>query len=317
MEKDARVYVAGAGTFAGTAICRELQRRGYTNIVNHAEEEPELVDPFQVDTFFEAAAPEYVFLVAGDSGGIAANQKYPARLMLDNLLVECNVISSAHRHGVKKLLNIASSCVYPKICPQPMKEQYLLTGLLEPTNEAYAVAKIAGIKLCQAYNQQFGTKFISGIPANVFGPGDDFSPEESHVIPGLIRRIHEAKVWESGYAEIWGTGTPRREFIFIDDLAAASIFVMQEYQDTGLINIGVGSDLSIRELAEWIRGVAAYGGQLRFDATKTDGAPAKLLDSSRLMDLGWRPRTSLRDGLTATYNWYLQNELGKRPVNVR
>jgi GDP-L-fucose synthase len=317
MKNDARLYVAGAGTFAGTAICRELERQGYTNIINRPEKEPQLTDPIQVDAFFEATVPEYVFLTAGQSGGIAANEKYPARLMLDNLLVECNVISSAHRHGVKKLLYLASSCVYPKACLQPMKEDYLLTGLLEPTNEAYAVAKIAGIKLCQAYNQQFGTKFISGIPANAFGPGDDFNPEESHVIPGLMRRIHEAKVCESSRAEVWGTGAPRREFIFIDDLAEASILVMSTIDGEQSINLGSGAEVSISKLAVLIKEVVGYTGDLKFDFTRSDGMPRKSLDSSKLAELGWRPRTSLQAGLTATYDWFLHHEVNECTANVR
>jgi GDP-L-fucose synthase len=317
VETDAKIYVAGSWTFIGGAIGRELEQQGYKNIIADPAVEPQLTDPVQVDAFFEAAAPEYVFLAAGESGGIAANQKYPARLMLDNLLVECNVINSAHRHGVKKLLYLASSCVYPRACAQPMKEDYLLTGPLEPTNEAYAVAKIAGIKLCQAYNQQFGTKFISGIPANVFGPGDDFSQEVSHVIPGLIRRMHEAKVRGDEWVEIWGTGTPRREFIFIDDLADASIFVMNFFDGEQPINLGSGAAISISQLAVLIKEVVGYTGDLKFDFTRSDGMLRKSLDSSKLAQLGWRPRTSLRDGLTATYRWFLQHEVNESTANVR
>ena len=316
METDAKIYVAGSGTFIGGAIRRELEQRGYKNIIADPVAEPQLTDTVQVDAFFEAAAPEYVFLAAGESGGIAANQKYPARLMLDNLLVECNVINSAHRHGVKKLLYLASSCVYPKACPQPMKEDYLLTGRLEPTNEAYAVAKIAGIKLCQAYNQQFGTNFISGIPANIYGPGDDFSQQDSHVIPGLIRRMQQAKVWGHEWVEIWGSGAPRREFIFVDDLADACIFVMNAFDGEAPINLGCGSDMSIRELAAQIKEAVGFTGELSYDSTRPDGMLLKSLDSSHLAEMGWRHRTSFQDGLAATYSWFLQTQLEESIANV-
>jgi GDP-L-fucose synthase len=268
-----------------------------------------LTDAQQVSKFFTTARPEYVFMAAGESGGIAANQRFPARLMLDNLLVESNLISAAYRNGIKKLLYFASSCVYPKICPQPMKESSVLTGPLEPTNEAYAVAKIAGMKLCQAYNQEFGgeessTKFITCIPANVFGPGDDFDLEESHVIPSLMRRMHEAKSSGAAQVEIWGSGNPRREFIYSQDLADASISLMADYEDGEPINVGVGSDLSIRELALRIQEVVGFEGELWFNTSRPDGIPAKLLDSSRLAARRWHPTINLPDALKATYNWY-------------
>ena len=311
MEKHAKIYVAGGKTLIGAAILRELERQGYTDIVGRPGEEPELTDAAQVDAFFAQTAPDYVFLAAGKSVGIGANQKYPAELMLDNLLVECYVIHSAYRHGVKKLFYLASSCCYPKHCSQPMSVESLMTGLLEPTNEAYAVAKIVGIKLCQAYRQQYGVNFIVGIPANAFGPGDDFSLEDSHVIAALIRKMHEAKELDLESVDIWGTGTPRREFIFADDLADACIFVMREYNDSKLINIGSGSDLSIRELAELIKEVVAYPGKLRFDTSKPDGMPLKVLDSSKLSGMGWQPKTPFRSALSVTYDWFLQMERGR------
>ena len=310
MERHSKIYVAGGQTLVGAAILRQLERQGYPNIVGRPGEEPELTDATQVDAFFARTAPDYVFLAAGKSGGIGANQKYPAELMLDNLLVECHVIHNAYHYGVKKLLYLASSCSYPKHCPQPMRVESLLTGPLEPTNEAYAVAKIAGIKLCQAYRQQYGVNFIVGIPANAFGPGDDFSLEDSHVIAALIRKMHEAKELDLESVDIWGTGTPRREFIFADDLADACIFIMCEYDSSEPINIGGGSDLSIRKLAELIKEVVGYPGELRFDTSKPDGMPLKVLDSSKLKEMGWQPRTPFRSALSVTYDWFLQMERG-------
>lgn len=308
MEKNDRIYVAGGQTLIGAAILRELERQGYMNIVGRPGEEPELTDASKVDAFFAQTVPDYVFLVAGKSGGIGANQKYPAELMLDNLLVECHVIHSAYRYGVKKLLYLASSCSYPKLCPQPMRVESLLTGPLEPTNEAYAVAKIAGIKLCQAYRQQYGANFIVGIPANVFGLGDDFSLEDSHVIPALIRKMHDAKLSGAKFVEIWGTGSPKREFIFADDLADACVFIMNEYDGREPINIGSGLAFSISELAELNKEIVSYPGELRFDTSKPDGMPLKVLDSSKLSEIGWRPKTSFPSALSATYDWFLQVE---------
>jgi GDP-L-fucose synthase len=318
MEKHARIFVAGSRASAGAAILRQLKQQGYGEIVSGPAEGPELdlTDASQVESFFARTAPEYVFLVAGKTGGIAANQKYPAELMLDNLLVECHIINSAYRQGVKKLLYLASSCSYPKQCPQPMKEDALLTGPLEPTNEAYAVAKIAGINLCKAYNQQYRTRFISGIPANTFGPVDDFSLEDSHVVAALMRRMHQAKVLGSESVEVWGTGAPQREFIYVDDLADACVFIMQKYDGQGPINIGGGSSLSIRELAELIKEVVGYSGVLRFDMSKPDGMPLKMLDSSQLEVMGWQPKTSFYSGLLATYQWFLQTEQAKGMANV-
>lgn len=306
MEKQAKIYVAGSQTLIGSALVRQLKQQGYTNLLK--SQEPDLTDAAQVDDFFTQTNPDYVFLAAGKSGGIGANQKYPAQLMLDNLLIEAHVIPIAYRHGVKKLLYLASSCSYPKLCPQPMRVESLMTGPLEPTNEAYAVAKLAGLKLCQAYRQQYGVNFINGIPANAFGIGDDFSLEDSHVIPALIRKMHEAKVNSVESVEIWGTGAPRREFIFADDLADACIFIMQDYDAPEPINIGGGSDLSIKELAEFIKQVVGYTGELRFDASKPDGMPLKALDSTQLLSMGWQPKTSLQAALSATYDWFLLRE---------
>lgn len=292
----------------GEAIHEGLLRNGFSNVIepNHSVD---LTNRKEVTELFNAMNPKYVFMSGGESGGISANQLFPARLMLDNLLVATNVISTAYEAGVTKLLYLASSCIYPKNCHQPMNEDAILTGSLEPTNEAYAVAKIAGLKLCQAYNQQFGndgasTKYITCIPANVFGPGDDFDLEESHVIPSLIRKMHEAKILGSDEVEIWGSGTPRREFIFSKDLADACIAIMEDYEDTQPINVGVGSDLSIGDLARLIQKVVEYPGKLTFNTNRPDGIPAKMLDSNKLIDLGWRPNYSLLQALQATYRWY-------------
>jgi GDP-L-fucose synthase len=312
-----RIYVAGGQTFVGAAILKRLAKDGYWNVLS-PEDEPDLIQPSEVDSFFEAHAPDYVFVAAGDSGGIAANRKYPAELLRHNLLVECNVVHGAYRHGAKKLLYLASSCVYPRECPQPMVESSLLTGPLEPTNEAYALAKLAGIKLCQAYNRQYGTKFISAIPANIFGPGDDFSPEDSHVIAALIRRMHEARnaSWEA--VEVWGTGSPQRDFIFVDDLTEACVFIMKQYDEEQVpINIGGGGVCSIKELAELIKQVVGYDGELRFDRTKPDGMPLKVLDSSILNGMGWKPNTPFGTALGETYDWFLQAEQKVRPADVR
>jgi GDP-L-fucose synthase len=317
MEKGARIYVAGHGTLVGAAVIHELERQGYELLLGASEEELDLTDPGAVEVFFARSSPEYVFLVGGKSGGIKANRKYPAELMRDNLLAECHVIHSAHRHRVRKLLYLASSCVYPRLCPQPMSVEALMTGPLEPTNEAYALAKIAGLALCQAYRQQYGVNFVCAIPANAFGPGDDFSEEDSHVIAALMRRMHEAKVLGKKSVEIWGSGSARREFIFADDLANACVFTMRRYAGVEPINVGVGSDLSVRELAELIQEVVGYSGELRFDSSQPDGMPAKLLDSSRLRTMGWEPKTSFRSALAATYRWFLENERGKGIGNVR
>ena len=314
MQKDSKIYVSGGRTLIGAAIIRVLKRKGYQHVIGLPEEEFNLTDAVQVDNFFSKTQPEYVFIAAGKSGGIQANLKFPAELMLDNLLVECNVISSAFRHRVKKLLYLASSCIYPRNSPQPIKEENLLTGPLEPTNEAYAIAKIAGAKLCQAYRQQYGVNFIVGIPANAFGPSDDFSIENSHVIPALICKIHEAKTHNAHYVEIWGTGTPRREFIYADDLANACIFAMLNYDGPEPINLGGGTEISIGNLALIIKDVIGFPGELKYDTSRPDGMPIKALDSSKLAKMGWKATTSLQTALLETYKEFLQIQ---KSINVR
>jgi GDP-L-fucose synthase len=305
MNKDSKIYVAGSQTLIGSAILRQLEIQGYHNLLGSGALEPDLTDGMQVKDFFALHTPEYVFVAAGKSGGIRANQKYPAELMLDNLLAATHVIHQSYCYQVQKLLYLASSCSYPKHCPQPMKVSDLWTGNLESTNASYAVAKLAGIQLCQAYHQQYKSNFITAIPANAFGIGDDFSLDDSHVIPALIRKIHEAKENAMHQVEIWGTGTPRREFMFADDLANACIFVMQYYQDVKPINLGGGSDLSIAHLAEMIKTVVGYEGELYFDITKPDGMPLKALDATQLVNMGWRSQTSILDGISATYKYFL------------
>jgi GDP-L-fucose synthase len=306
MEKKARIYVAGSDGVIGEAICSQLERAGYENILGRQKPAPRLTDAAVIEAFFARANPEYIFLVGGKSGGIGANQKFPAELMLDNLLINCHVIESARRHGVSKLLYLASSCIYPKFSDQPMKVEYLMTGKLEPTNEPYAIAKLAGLILSQAYRRQFECRFITAVPANVFGPGDNFSLEDSHVIGALMRRMHDAKICGQGRVDIWGSGLPRREFIFSQDLARACLFLMDVYDGEEPINVGVGRDWSIQEIAEMIREVVGYSGELRFDRSKPDGMPAKLLESSCLKQMGWKPQTSIQDALAITYEWFRQ-----------
>ncbi len=311
VKKQSTIYVAGGETLIGAAILRALRQQGYANVVGGRDAEPNLADGAAVDGFLKRVRPEYVFLAAGKSGGIVANQKYPADLLTDNLLAECHVVHHAFRHGVKKLLFLASSCCYPRQCPQPMKEEALLTGPLESTNEAYAVAKIAGIKLCQAYSRQYGVEFIPTIPANVFGPGDDFSPDDSHVVAALIRRMHEAKVRGGASVEIWGTGSARREFVYAEDVADASIFVMGRHSGTDPVNLGCGSVVSIAELAGMIKEIIGFQGKISYDTSKPDGMPVKILDSSKLTAWGWRPRVPLKTALEKTYEWFLQSGGGQ------
>jgi GDP-L-fucose synthase len=302
-----RVYVAGGRTLLGAALLDHLRDAGYENLVGTPPDEPDLTRPDLVEDFIQSARPEYVVLAAGLSGGIRANQLFPAVLMRDNLLVTTHVLEAAHRVGVRKLLYVASSCGYPKLAPQPMREESLLTGPLEPTSECYALAKLAGLKLCQAYRRQFGSPFVAVIPANPYGPHDDFSPEEAHVIPGLLRRMHAAKVHGEPELSVWGTGAARREFIHAHDLAAACWFLLGEYDGAEPINVGTGMDVSIAELARLIAEVVGYRGRLRFDSTKPDGMPLKALDSGKLRALGWRPSVDLRRGLEETYQWFLHH----------
>ncbi len=308
MNPQSTVYVAGHRGLAGSAITRRLQADDYCNLATRAHAELDLTDRGAVDKFFTAQKPEYVFLAAAKVGGILANNTYPADFIYSNLAIEVNVIHAAYRHRVKKLLFLGSSCIYPKFAPQPMKEEHLLTGVLEPTNEAYAIAKIAGIKMCTAYNRQYGTNFISVMPTNLYGPGDNYDLKNSHAIPALLRKMHEAKVRGDSEVVIWGSGSPRREFLYSEDLADACVFLMERSNaaEVGeLINVGVGTDVTIRELAEAVAEVGGYTGRFRYDTTKPDGTPRKLLDVSRLAELGWRARTSLKEGLVSAYRDYL------------
>lgn len=316
MNKDSKIYVAGHRGLVGSAIVRRLKQAGYTNLVTRTSAELDLRDQTQVNAFFETERPEYVFLAAAKVGGILANDSYPAEFLYDNLMLEANVIHAAYRAGVNKLLFLGSTCIYPRHAPQPMPEDSLLTGPLEPTNEWYAVAKIAGIKLCQAYRRQYGCNFISAMPTNLYGIGDNFDLEKSHVMPALIRKMHEAKTAGAPTVEIWGTGSPLREFLFVDDCADACLFLMENYADEGIVNIGVGEDISIADLARLVARVVGYGGELVFDTSKPDGTPRKLVDTSRINGLGWRPRVSLEAGIRVTYDWYRERlgEAGVRGV---
>lgn len=301
------IYIAGHRGLVGAAILRKLRAAGHENILCRTHAELDLTDQQAVRAFFAAEQPEYVFLAAARVGGIQANDTYPADFIRDNLAIELNVIDAAYRHGTRKLLFLGSSCIYPKFAPQPMPEDCLLTGALEPTNEWYAVAKIAGIKLCQAYRRQYGFNAISLMPTNLYGPEDNFHLADSHVLPALIRKFHEAKAQGADEVVVWGTGTPRREFLHVDDLADASLFLMRHYDGEEIVNIGCGRDVTIAELAELVREVVGFTGRIVFDPSKPDGTPRKLLDVSRLESLGWRAKISLRDGIAATYQWFLAN----------
>ncbi|MFI5166668.1 MAG: GDP-L-fucose synthase family protein [Thermoanaerobaculales bacterium] len=306
-EPDARIYVAGHTGLVGSAILRRLQAEGFTKILTASREQLDLRDQAAVNYWFRANRPEFVFLVAGTVGGILANSTRPAEFIYDNLMIHATVVHAAHLFPVKKLLYLGSSCIYPRECPQPMREEHLLSGYLEPTNEAYAIAKIAGIKLCQAYRRQYGCNFISAMPTNLYGPGDNFDLQSSHVLPALIRKFHDAKIAGRDEVVVWGSGSPRREFLHVDDLADATLFIMGHWDEDIHINVGTGEDLTIRELAELVRDVVYPAAQLVFDASKPDGTPRKLLDVSRLHTLGWRHRTGLREGIAATYEWFLAN----------
>jgi GDP-L-fucose synthase len=320
MRLDQKIYIAGHRGMVGSAIARELKRQGQEHIVTRARSELNLVDQAAVRAFFETEKPDQVYLAAAKVGGIHANNTYPAEFIYENLMVEANVIDAAFRNGVKKLLFLGSSCIYPKLADQPMREDALLTGTLEPTNEPYAIAKIAGIKLCESYNRQYGAShgvdYRSVMPTNLYGPGDNYHPENSHVIPGLIRRFHEAKINNAPSVTVWGSGTPRREFLYVDDMAAASVYVMNLDKATydqhtrpmlSHINVGYGSDVTILELAEAIKGAVGYQGTINFDATKPDGAPRKLMDSARLNALGWKAQVNLNEGLKYAYEDFLNN----------
>lgn len=304
MEKTSKIYVAGHRGLVGSAIVRSLAKNGFTNIVTRTRDELDLLDTQAVANFFTSEKPEYVFLAAAKVGGIMANQTYPADFIYQNLQLQNNLIESAHQSGVKKLLFLGSSCIYPKLAPQPIKEEYLLNGPLEPTNDAYAIAKIAGIMMCQSYRRQFGSNFISVMPTNLYGENDNFDLETSHVLPALIRRFHEAKVSNAPSVTLWGSGTPRREFLYVDDLASACLHLMNTYNEPEIVNIGTGEDVTIKELAEIIATTVGYTGEIKWDTTKPDGTPRKLLDVSKLHSLGFKHKTSLATGINKTYVWY-------------
>ncbi|WHY71998.1 GDP-L-fucose synthase [Fictibacillus enclensis] len=316
MNKDSKIYVAGHRGLVGSAILRRLEEEGYTNLVYRTSSELDLRDPLQVESFFKNENIDYVFLAAAKVGGIVANNEYPADFIRDNLLIQTNVIDAAYRNGVEKLMFLGSTCIYPKMAPQPLKEEYLLTGELEPTNEPYAIAKIAGIKMCESYNRQYGTKYISVMPTNLYGVNDNFDLETSHVLPALLRKFHEAKENNKPFVEIWGTGTPKREFLYSDDLADACVFLMNTYEGNEIVNIGVGEDLEIKELAYKIKDVVGYEGELQFDTSKPDGTPRKLVDVTKLHSLGWKANTSLDEGLQKAYEGFLNYLETEKETNL-
>ncbi len=304
--RDARIYVAGHRGLVGSAIWRELERRGFTRLIGRTHAELDLLDGAAVRRFYAHEKPEYVVDAAAKVGGILANDTHPAEFLFQNLQIQNNLIHGAHEAGVHKLLFLGSSCIYPRLAPQPMKEEYLLSGPLEPTNEWYAVAKIAGIKMCQAYRRQYGCDFISAMPTNMYGPNDSYDLQNSHVLPALIRKFHEAKVVKAPTVTCWGTGAPLREFLYADDLARACVFLLEHYSQEQFINVGSGSEVSVRELAETVKQVVGYSGEIVWDASKPDGMPRKLMDSSRLFALGWRPQVSLEAGIRLAYEDFLK-----------
>lgn len=307
MEKDSKIYVAGHRGLVGSALLRKLEEKGYHRLVTRTHDQLDLTRQEAVESFFQEERPDYVFLAAARVGGILANSTYPADFIRENLQIQTHVIHAAYQAGVKKLLFLGSSCIYPRDCPQPMKEESLLSGKLEPTNEPYAVAKIAGITMCRAYNNQYGTRFVSVMPTNLYGPEDNFDLENSHVLAALVRKFCDAKAAGEKTVTVWGTGTPRREFLHVDDMADACVFVMNHYEGEGILNIGTGRDLTIQDLALVIREAAGFEGEIRFDSSKPDGTPQKLLDVSRLTSLGWKSRIPLREGIEQTCRWYLEN----------
>jgi len=308
MRQNATIYVAGHCGMVGSAIWRELQRRGFHQLIGRTRAQLDLLDTNAVKAFYAEAAPEYVFVAAAKVGGILANSSRPAEFLFQNLQIETNLIHQAFQAQVKKVLFLGSSCIYPKLAPQPLKEEALLTGPLEPTNEWYAVAKIAGIKMCEAYRRQYGCDYISAMPTNLYGPNDNYDLQTSHVLPALIRKFHEAKVTGAASVTCWGTGSPLREFLYVDDLARACVFLMEHYSQEQFINVGFGTDLSIRELAETIQRIIGFKGELVWDTTKPDGTPRKLMDSSRLFALGWRPQVQLEEGIRLAYEDFLRGE---------
>ena len=304
MNKDSKIYIAGHRGLVGSALVRKFQELGYDNLILKTRSELNLLNQQEVADFFAVEKPEYVFLAAAKVGGIGANSTYPADFVYENMMIQTNIIHSAYENNTKKLLFLGSSCIYPKMAEQPIKEESLLTGELEPTNDAYAIAKIAGIKMCQAYNKQYGTNYISVMPTNLYGSNDNFDLEKSHVFPALVRKFHEAKINKEAEVVVWGTGTPIREFLYVDDLAEACIYLMNNYNDDKIVNIGTGVGVTIRELAESIAKVVCYEGKLFFDTSKPDGTPIKINDVSYLNSLGWQAKTDLLSGIEKTYNWY-------------
>lgn len=307
MNKDAKIYVAGHTGMVGSSVVRCLNAHGYNNLVLRTSKELDLTRQADVEKFFYATKPEFIFLAAARVGGIMANNTYRAEFIYTNIMIQSNVIHSAWKTGVKKLLFFSSSCVYPRGCAQPMKEEYLWSDKLEPTNEPYAVAKLSGMSMCRAYNEQYGTNFVSVVPTNLYGKNDNYDPEQSHVMAALIDKFHRAKIEKNPAVTLWGTGTPRRELMYVDDTAEAAIFLMKNYTDNDPVNVGLGEDHSIRELAEVVREIVDYQGNILFDASKPDGVPQKLLDMSNLHSMGWKAQTPLKQGLTMAYNWYLKS----------
>jgi len=307
MKKNSRIYVAGHRGLVGSSILKKLQDKGFTNLVYKTSSELDLRDSKAVYDFFQIEEIEYVFLAAAKVGGIVANNEFPADFIRDNILIQTNVIDAAYKHKVQKLLFLGSTCIYPKLANQPLKEEYLLTGELEPTNEPYAIAKIAGIKMCESYNRQYGTNFISAMPTNLYGPNDNFNLETSHVLPAMIRKFHEAKILGENQVELWGTGIPKREFLHTNDVSEGCIFLMEKYSGNEIVNIGVGEDIAIRDLAEKIKNVVGFKGEIVYDTSKPDGTPRKLVDVTKINKLGWYAKISLEEGLEETYRWYKAN----------
>ncbi len=308
MKKDDKIFVAGHNGLVGSAILRKLQKKGYKNIITRTRKELDLLNQTKVNNFFKKEKPTYVFMAGAKVGGIMANKNYPADFIYENLMVNANIINASYKNNVKKLIFLGSSCIYPKMAPQPIKEEFLLTSPLEKSNEAYAIAKIAGIKMCDYYNQQYNTKFISVMPTNLYGPNDNFHIENSHVLPALIRKFHEAKINNDKKIILWGTGKPKREFLHVDDLADALIFIMNNYKKLEMINIGTGEDLSIFSLAKTIKKIVGFKGKIEWDKTKPDGTPRKLLNIKRLNELGWHAKIDLNIGIKNTYKWFLKNQ---------
>ena len=307
MHSTSKIYVAGHTGLVGSAIIRQLNSKGYHHLLYRTSKELDLTNSIQVNEFFKQEKPDYVFLAAAKVGGIVANHNYPADFIRENLLIQTNVIDAAYRNNVCKLLFLGSTCIYPKLAPQPLSEDYLLTGLLEPTNEAYAIAKIAGIKMCESYNKQYNANFISVMPTNLYGPHDNFELQSSHVLPALMRKFHEAKTSGNPSVEVWGTGAPKREFLHVDDLADATVYLMETYDGKQIVNIGVGKDISIKQLAEKVKMIVGYTGEIVFDTSKPDGTPRKLVDVTKIHALGWQSKISLDEGIEQTYQWFLKH----------